>query len=263
MRGLEGTNASPVILKYSSSSSNPRRYVRDSNISKSFPIPESEYRTDPASVLVSANRLRPYYARCRLHNRKNPGRNRKPPDVSNSPYRDSASESDLGFSQHSSHSIPSTVHIASLAGKICQFFEYCYKGTNGTFGIQSTVFPRWVATEFYASDPNYHCEWAWCEEVDNMTAPGSRFDLPVMKFRSLVEYEIWREGYKRKRAAVRGNAVALLGGRQSRHCHATPCVELRYAAHNIKMRPFSELPVCAFDREVDVRWFPGNIGILV
>ncbi|PMD12332.1 hypothetical protein NA56DRAFT_756693 [Hyaloscypha hepaticicola] len=108
-------------------------------------------------------------------------------NLSNSPLQDSDFESDLGFSQHPNHSISSTVHIASLANKICQSFEYCYKGTNGTFGIQSTVFPRWVATDFYASIPEYHREWAWCQEVDNLTAPGSRFDLRVMKFRCRVE----------------------------------------------------------------------------
>jgi hypothetical protein len=111
----------------------------------------------------------------------------KPRNLSNSLLQDSAIEGDLGFSQHSSHSIPSTVHIASLAKKICQSIEYCYKGTNGTFGIQSTVFPRWVATEFYASNPEYHREWAWCRQVDNMTALGSRFDLQIMKFESRVE----------------------------------------------------------------------------
>jgi hypothetical protein len=111
-------------------------------------------------------------------------------NVSNSSLQDSVIESDLSFSQYPSHSIPSTVHIASLTKKICQSFEYCYKGTNGTFGIQSTVFPRWVATEFYASNPEYHREWAWCQEIDNMTAPGSRFDLRVMKFESRVECKI-------------------------------------------------------------------------
>ena len=111
----------------------------------------------------------------------------KPRHLSNSPLQDNAIESDLGFSQHSNNSIPSTVYIASLAKKICQSFEYCYKGTNGTFGIQSTVFPRWVATEFYALNLEYHREWAWCQQVDNMTAPGSRFDFRVMKFRSRVE----------------------------------------------------------------------------
>jgi hypothetical protein len=111
----------------------------------------------------------------------------RPRNVSNSPLQDSDFDSDLGFSQPPSHSIPSTVHIASIAKKICQSFEYCYKDTNGTFGIQFTVFPRWMAAEFYASNPEYHREWAWCQGVDNMTAPGSRFDLRVMKFRSRVE----------------------------------------------------------------------------
>lgn len=46
-----------------------------------------------------------------------------PRNVSSSSLRDSAIESDLGFSQHSSYSIPSTVHIASLAKKFCQSFE--------------------------------------------------------------------------------------------------------------------------------------------
>jgi hypothetical protein len=44
------------------------------------------------------------------------------------------------------------------------------------------------------------------------------------------------------------NAVALLGGRRIRNCHATSCIELCYTAHKIYLRLCSELPVFTFDR---------------
>jgi hypothetical protein len=88
------------------------------------------------------------------------------------------------------HTCPSTDQITTLAKKICQSFEYCYKSTNGTLGAQSTIFPRWVATEFYASQPDYHRELAWCEQVENMTAPGSRFDVRVAKFGDMGEFRV-------------------------------------------------------------------------
>jgi hypothetical protein len=87
-------------------------------------------------------------------------------------------------------SFPSTDDIVALAKKICQSFEYCYKGNNGTLGVQSTVFPRWVATEFYASRQKYHRELMWCNEVKNMTAEGARFDVTVAKFGEITEFRI-------------------------------------------------------------------------
>ena len=97
-------------------------------------------------------------------------------------------DDDLDFELSSS--FPSTNHIAALARKICQSFEYCYQSTNGTLGVQSTVFPRWVATEFYASRPKYHRELKWCDEVQNMTAEGARFDVRVVKFGEMGDYRI-------------------------------------------------------------------------
>jgi hypothetical protein len=99
----------------------------------------------------------------------------------------SASDSDPTFTQHFNPSCPSTNHVALLAKKICQSFEYCYKSTNSTISVQYTVFPRWVVQEFYASRPEYDRQLAWCEEVHNMTAPGSRFDLGFTKFGNLNE----------------------------------------------------------------------------
>jgi hypothetical protein len=97
-------------------------------------------------------------------------------------------DDDLDFELSSS--FPSTNHIAALARKICRSFEYCYQSTNGTLGVQSTVFPRWVATEFYASRPKYHRELKWCDEVQNMTAEGARFDVRVVKFGEMGDYRI-------------------------------------------------------------------------
>lgn len=98
--------------------------------------------------------------------------------------KDGASWNDPGFD----HNYPSNTTIAALANKICQSFEYCYHSTNGTLGLQSTIFTRWVAQDFYASQPDCHRELAWCEEVDNMTAPDSRFDLQVMKLGNCSEF---------------------------------------------------------------------------
>ena len=79
------------------------------------------------------------------------------------------------------HNCPSTSRVADLAKNICQSLEYCYRRKNGMLGLQSTVFPRWVAHEFYSSQPDCLRELIWCSEVGNMTAPDSRFDLHVME----------------------------------------------------------------------------------
>jgi hypothetical protein len=112
-------------------------------------------------------------------------------DTEHSPsslLQDSASDSDPTFTQHHSPNCPSTNHIAPLAGKICQSFGYCYKSTSGTLGVQYTLFPRWVVQEFYASRPEYYRQLAWCEEIHNMTTPGSRFDLGVTRIGNLNEF---------------------------------------------------------------------------
>lgn len=88
------------------------------------------------------------------------------------------------------HGCLSDDDVAALAKKICQSFEYCYKSTNGTLGVQSTIFPRWVATDFYASRNKYKRELEWCEGVENMTAPESRFDVRVAKFGDMAEFQI-------------------------------------------------------------------------
>lgn len=116
-------------------------------------------------------------------------RSNKTEDVvvgSESRLTDNASRSDL----RSDHNCPSNATISALANKICQSFEYCYRSTNGTLGVQSTIIPRWVAHDFYASHPEYERELAWCDEVDNMTALDSRFDLQVMKFGNCSEFAV-------------------------------------------------------------------------
>ena len=77
------------------------------------------------------------------------------------------------------HAWPSNDSIAVLARNICQSFEYCYRSKSGTLGPQSTVFPLWVAQDFYASQSDRRRELAWCAEIGNMTGPDSRFDLHV------------------------------------------------------------------------------------
>jgi hypothetical protein len=83
-------------------------------------------------------------------------------------------------SDHSDTSA-STDGISLLAKNVCQSFEYCYRSENGTLGLQSTVFPLWVAQNFYESQSDRDRELAWCSGLGNTTAPGSRFDLQVMK----------------------------------------------------------------------------------
>lgn len=81
----------------------------------------------------------------------------------------------------SDHSDPSNEQISLLANNISQSFEYCYHTKSGTHGLQSTIFPRWVAQSFYESQPDKGQELAWCSELGNMTAPDSQFHLFVMK----------------------------------------------------------------------------------
>jgi len=83
---------------------------------------------------------------------------------------------------HLDDSCLSDQRIAGLAKNICQSFEYCYHTKNGTLGLQSTVFPLWVAQDFYVSQSDKRRQAAWCSEIGSMTAPDSRFDLHVMKF---------------------------------------------------------------------------------
>ena len=85
---------------------------------------------------------------------------------------------------------PSNNHIAAFAKNICQSFEYCYHSNNGTLGVQSTVFPRWVIHDFYSSQQDYQRELAWCLDIDKMTAPDTRFDLQVMKLGNCCEFAI-------------------------------------------------------------------------
>jgi hypothetical protein len=80
------------------------------------------------------------------------------------------------------HNCPSNDRIALLANNISQSFEYCYRSKNGTLGPLLTIFPLWVAQSFYMSQSDRGRELAWCSELGNATAPGSRFDLHVMKF---------------------------------------------------------------------------------
>jgi hypothetical protein len=136
VRGLEETNASPVILKYSSSSSNPADTSGTRTFARAFQFPSlniAQLLLLYWSALIVLYRIMQDVDKRIAKMQFEIG---KIKNVSNSLLQDSTIESDLGFSQHASHSIPSTVHIASLARKICQSFEYCYKGTNGTFGIQ-------------------------------------------------------------------------------------------------------------------------------
>jgi hypothetical protein len=77
--------------------------------------------------------------------------------------------------------------MRQFAASICQSVEYCYQSKNGTLGLQSTVFPIWAAQDFYASQSAMYREWQWCSEIENMTAPDSRFDLKVMKLQKLIE----------------------------------------------------------------------------
>jgi hypothetical protein len=95
-----------------------------------------------------------------------------------------------GNDQRSDYNCPSNTTISPLANKICQSFEFCYHSSNGTLGVQSTVFPRWVAHKFYASDPEYGRKFAWCEEIHKMTAPDSRFDLKIMKLGNCAEFAV-------------------------------------------------------------------------
>lgn len=76
---------------------------------------------------------------------------------------------------------PSNEQISLLANNISQSFEYCYRTKSGTHGLQSTIFPRWVAQSFYESQSDRGRELAWCTGLGNMTAPDSRFDIYVMK----------------------------------------------------------------------------------
>jgi hypothetical protein len=77
---------------------------------------------------------------------------------------------------------PSDNDIALLANNICQSIEYCYLKRSGTLGVQSTIFPLWVAQDFYASRPDRGRELSWCSEVRNMIGPNSRYDVEVMTF---------------------------------------------------------------------------------
>jgi hypothetical protein len=79
------------------------------------------------------------------------------------------------------HNCPSNDQISLLADNICQSFEYCYRAKNGTLGLQSTVFPLWVARNFYQSQSDKSRHLEWCSQLGNMTAPDSWFDLYVMK----------------------------------------------------------------------------------
>ena len=74
--------------------------------------------------------------------------------------------------------------MSLLAANICQSVEYCYRSSNGTLGIQSTIFTIWAAESFYASQPALTRERKWCSEIGNMMAPNSRFDMTVMKFKN-------------------------------------------------------------------------------
>jgi hypothetical protein len=82
----------------------------------------------------------------------------------------------------SSKPYPSNKDIALLANNICQSMEYCYLTKSGTLGLQSTIFPLWVAQDFYASQPDRSREMLWCSEVHNMIGPNSRYGVKVMRF---------------------------------------------------------------------------------
>lgn len=78
---------------------------------------------------------------------------------------------------------PRSQYIASIAKMLCQSIEYCYQRKNGTVGVQSTVFPRWAAREFFGLHPKYQQELAWTEQCGDMECPDSLFHVKVLGFR--------------------------------------------------------------------------------
>jgi hypothetical protein len=103
-------------------------------------------------------------------------------EASDTSFQQGTRQRDRDRSELSSdYSHPSNEQISLLADNVSRSFEYCYRTKSGTHGLQSTIFPRWVAQSFYESQPNKGREVAWCSGLGSMTAPDSRFDLYVMK----------------------------------------------------------------------------------
>jgi hypothetical protein len=89
-------------------------------------------------------------------------------------------DSSARLERWSDHICPSNDRISELAKNICQSLEYCSQTKNGTLGLQSRAFPRWVVHGFYSSQPDRTRELLWCSELDNMTAPDSLFNLHII-----------------------------------------------------------------------------------
>jgi hypothetical protein len=103
-------------------------------------------------------------------------------DSNESRFNHKFAKAQLPCPDSSSRPYPSNNDIALLAKNICQSMEYCYLTKSGTLGLQSTIFPLWVAQEFYASQPDRGREMSWCSEVHNMTRTDSRYGVKVMRF---------------------------------------------------------------------------------
>jgi hypothetical protein len=89
--------------------------------------------------------------------------------------------------------IPSNLKFSSIlairaeadivARYLCQSMEFCHRKDTGTVGPQSTCFAQWAIRSYFRTNIGYERELAWCLNIKNMRAHGSRFGIELMSFK--------------------------------------------------------------------------------